>query len=233
MTIPPYRGDIMHQTDLIEEVAIMYGYESFEPIEPRIPTIGRTDPLGDFSDTLRELMLGLGFQEIMTFVLTSPENVSVRMGNRDVPYVEIENPSTATHSIFRPDLVPSIMEFLGHNAHVSYPQKIFELGESVTLDERGCTTEKRLCLAWADSKVNLTQLKGLVDSIMETFDLEYTERPLEASPFIPGRAAMVEVGGSPAGTYGEIHPRVLESWQIPVPVLVAELRVDPIFRFLS
>jgi phenylalanyl-tRNA synthetase beta chain len=229
VTIPPYRGDIMHQTDLVEEVAIMYGYERFEPIEPRIPTIGRTDPLEDFSDALRELMLGLGFQEIMTFVLTSPENVSVRMGNRDISYVEIENPSTATHSIFRPDLLTSILEFLGHNAHVSYPQRVFEVGDSVILDERGCTTERKACLAWADSKVNLTQLKGLVDSIMNTLGLDHRYRKLEAPHFIDGRAAEIEVGGSIVGIYGEIHPAVLDSWQIPVPVLIAELLVDHIF----
>ena len=230
VTIPPYRGDIMHQTDLIEEVAIMYGYERFEPIDPRIPTIGRTDPLEDFSDAIRELMIGMGYQEIMTFVLTSPENVVGRMGNREIPYVEIENPSTATHSIFRPDLMPSILEFLGHNAHVSYPQRIFEVGDSVTLDERGCRTERRICLAWADSRVNLTQLKGLVGSILNSFGLTHRERILDAPQFIAGRAAEIHSGGSNVGAFGEVHPAILESWQIPVPVLVAELRVNLLFE---
>jgi phenylalanyl-tRNA synthetase beta chain len=230
VTIPPYRGDVMHQTDLIEEIAIMYGYDRIDPIEPRIPTVGRTDSLEDYSDILRELMIGMGFQEIMTFVLTSPENVSARMGNRDTAYVEIENPSTQTNSVFRPDLAPSVLEFLGHNAHISYPQKVFEVGDSVAVSEGSCETQRRLCLAWAESKVNLTQLKGLVDCLMGSIGVAHSIEPSDSPQFIPGRAAAVTLGGERVGSFGEIHPEILQSWQIPVPVLIAEFLVKPLWE---
>jgi phenylalanyl-tRNA synthetase beta chain len=228
VTIPPYRGDMMHQADLVEEIAIMYGYDMMGPVDPKIPTVGRTDALEDFSDMLRELMIGMGFQEVMTFVLTSPENVSTKMGGRKIQCVEIENPSTQTFSVFRPDLAPSILEFLGHNAHVSYPQKIFEVGDAVAVVRGSCATQRRLSLAWADSRVNLTHLKGLVDYLMASIGVKCAVEPRDSAQFIPGRAAVVKAGRKLAGCFGEIHPEVLTAWQIPVPVLVAEFLVDPL-----
>jgi len=228
--IPPYRGDVMHETDLIEEVAIMYGYERIDPVEPKIPTIGRTDVLEDFSDALRELMIGLGFQEIMTFVLTSPQNTSQRMRGREIPYVEIENPTTKTFSIFRPDLLPSLLEFLGHNAHVSYPQRVFEAGDAVQVVGRECRTSRRLSFAWADSKVNLTQMKGVVESLLQSIGLRCDMKPDDNPAFIEGRSASILLKGRAIGTMGEIHPEVLEAWQIPVPVLAVELQVEPLHR---
>lgn len=228
--IPPYRGDIMHETDLIEEVAIMYGYDRIEPIEPRIPTIGRTDRLEDFSDSLRELMIGLGFQEILTFILTSPENVVDKMGNRKIEFVEIENPTTRTFSIFRPDLLPSVLEFLGHNAHVSYPQRIFESGDAVEFLGGECRTSRRLCFAWADSKVNFTQMKAVVESVLLSTGCSYEVEPLRVPAFIEGRAASITLDQGSVGIFGEIHPEVLDAWQIPVPVLAAEINVDPLYR---
>ncbi len=228
VTIPPYRGDIMHEADLVEEIAIMYGYDRMEPVDPKIPTIGRTDPIEDFSDVIRELMLGMGFQEVMTFVLTSPESVTDRMGGRHIRYVEIKNPSTLSHSVFRPDLLPSLLEFLGQNAHVSYPQKIFEVGDSVVLAEDSCQSQRRLCFAWADSRVNLTQLKGLVDTIMKSIGVQHAIQREDSPQFIPGRSAAVKVDGTRVGCFGEIHPKVLTAWQVPVPVLVAEFLMKPL-----
>jgi len=224
--VPPYRGDIMHQTDLVEEVAIMHGYGRFEPIDPMLPTIGRTDQLEDFTDAIRELMVGMGFQEVMTFVLTSPENVLDRMGGRDTEYVEIENPSTSSHSIFRPDLMPSIMEFLGYNAHVSYPQRVFECGDAVELAGGECRTSRKLCLAWGDSKVNFTEIKAVIEFIIRTLGLECSLNEITDPAFILGRAAGIVVGGESLGIAGEVHPGVLDSWQIPVPVLAAEMDIQ-------
>ncbi len=226
--IPPYRGDIMHQTDLIEEVAIMYGYHRIEPIDPRIPTIGRTDELEDFSDSLRELMIGMGFQEVMTFILTSPEKACARMAGREVSFVEIENPATQTFSIFRPDLLPSLLEFLGHNAHVSYPQRIFEVGDAVELLDGSCRTARKLCFVWADSRVNFTQMKALVESVLLNTGAKAEMKATSVPGFIEGRCASVLLGGREIGVFGEIHPKVLTSWQIPVPVLAAELGVTPL-----
>jgi len=228
--VPCYRGDIMHESDLIEEIAIMYGYGRMVPIRPRIPTTGRTDELEDFSDTIRELMIGLGFQEIMTFVLTSPQNVSGNMRNRQMSFVEVENPSTETFSIFRPDLLPSVLEFLGHNAHVAYPQLVFEVGDAVELADGRCTTIRKACLAWADSRVNVTQIRGTVESLLSSLGCQVRVEPATAPPFIEGRGASVVLDDDHVGIFGEIHPEVLTSWQIPVPVLAAELKVLPIYN---
>ncbi len=224
--VPPYRGDIMHETDLIEEVAVMYGYHRMEPIEPKIPTIGRSDEIEDLSDLVRELLIGFGFQEVLTFILTSPENAVVRMGKREIGVVEIENPTTQTFSIFRPDLLPSLLEFLGHNAHVPYPQMIFEVGDAVELTEEGCRTTRKACLCWADSKVNFTRIKAIVESILCALDVSFALQRAESPAFIEGRMASIGTKGTELGVFGELHPQVLGAFQIPVPTLAAELRLN-------
>ncbi len=231
--VPPYRGDIMHEADLIEEVAVMYGYHRMTPIRPEIPTVGRTDELEDFSDAVRELMIGLGFQEIMTFILTSPDNVCARMGNRSVPFVEIENPVSQNFSIFRPNLLPSVMEFLSHNAHVSYPQLVFEVGDAVELAGQECRTARKLSFAWADSKVNFTQIKGVAESILLSLGASCEMRPTTDPAFIDGRAASMILGQQAIGVLGEIHPAVLAAWQLPVPVLAAEMDIGLLMKAVT
>ncbi len=233
VTIPCYRADIMHENDLIEEVAIMYGYQNMDPIEPQIPTIGRTNPLQDFSDLLRELAIGLGFQEVMTFVLTSPQNITTRMGDREIEYVEIENPTTRTFSVFRPDLLPSLLEFLANNTHVPYPQRVFESGDAVVRAGPACETHRKLCLVWAQSKVNFTEMKGVIEAFTGSLDIDYELKPLESPTYIEGRAARLSVDGRGAGVFGEIHPSVLESWQIPVPVLAGEFDSEILFEAIE
>jgi phenylalanyl-tRNA synthetase beta chain len=226
--VPCYRGDIMHQNDLVEEIAIMYGYDRIEPIEPSIPTIGRQDPLEDFSDTVRELMIGLSFQEVMTFILTSHENVTDRMGSRPVELVEIENPTTSSFSVFRPDILPSLLEFLARNTHVAYPHRVFESGDVVVRKGEECLTRRRLCFAWADSKLNFTAMKGVVEAVMDSLGVEIQLRETSDPSFIEGRVASVLLEGKPIGIFGEVHPGVLTSWQIPVPVLAAEIEMEPV-----
>ncbi len=226
VSIPPYRRDVMHENDLIEDVAIVYGYARIEPVDPQIPTIGRPDPLEEFSDLIRDTMVGFGYQEIMTFILTSPDVVSRSMRNRRIAYVELENPTTTSFSIFRPDLLPSILQFLGRNAHVSYPQRVFEVGDAVMLNGENCETRRKLCFAWADSRVNLTNIKAVVVSLLGLLDVAYSFEPTDEDPvFIPGRGAKVVSAEGTLGWFGEIHPEILENFEIPVPVLAAEFDV--------
>ena len=119
--IPCYRIDVMHQVDLIEDIAIAYGYNNVRPSWRRFPTIGGTRPGQGLLDATRELMVGLGFQELLTYMITNPKNLSARMNIRREKIVEIANPKVQTLTCLRNWLLPSLMEFLSCNLHIEFP----------------------------------------------------------------------------------------------------------------
>src|SRR3989304_7323173 len=133
--VPGYRIDVMHQVDLVEDLAIAYGYNNIEPIWRELPTTGCVRHEQHLLDTARELMIGLGFQEILTYTMTSQENLFERMNCKRKRIVEIANPKVVTMTCLRNWLLPSLMEFLGSNQSVEFPQRIFELGKVTMLDE--------------------------------------------------------------------------------------------------
>jgi len=121
--IPCYRIDIMHPVDIAEDIAIAYGYNKIKPRWQRLPTTGAISPPAQLSDLAREIMVGLGFQETLTFTMTNPETLQTKMNKKLEKVVEIANPRMVTFTCLRNWLLPSLMEFLSHNTHVEYPQK--------------------------------------------------------------------------------------------------------------
>ena len=134
VVIPCYRTDIMHAIDLVEDIAIAYGYENFEPIIPNITTIGEENPLESFSTKLRTLLVGYGLQEVVTFMLTNKNNLHKKMKIEEKDVIETKNPKTEDYSIIRTWLLPSLLEVLWRNKHREYPQNIFEVGDVVKLN---------------------------------------------------------------------------------------------------
>src|SRR3989338_4861660 len=147
---PAYRQDIMHQRDLVEDVAIGFGYNDIEPQIPTLPTVGSRDKLEDFTNTLREVCVGLGLQEVLTFVLTNKDNMFKKMGLPEGKIVEIENPVSSNWSVFRDKLLPNLLEFFAYNKNQEYPQNIFEVGDIVLFDplnkETGVSNKGRMAV---------------------------------------------------------------------------------------
>jgi phenylalanyl-tRNA synthetase beta chain len=217
--IPPVRQDIIHQVDLVEEVAVMFGYGNIVPEMPKIPTIAIQDPIEERSDAVRELLIGLGFTEVMTFIMTNPENLFDKM-RLEGEAVEIENPMVKTYSCFRSWILPSLLEFLSKNTHVSYPQGIYEVGDIVDFSDEGTETIRKIAAVWTDSKVNFTQMKSIVEAILNHLNRRCRFDKIFHPSFITGRVASFE-----GGFLGEIHPEVLENWGIKRPVLGFEMKL--------
>ena len=127
--VPCYRLDIMHPVDIIEDLAIAYGFNRMQPKWPADATIGGLSSMGEFSDSVRELMIGFGFQEVLTFIMTNREKLFARMNQEPSQIVEIANPKVTTLTSLRSWLLPSLMEFLAGNTHVEYPQRLYEVGD--------------------------------------------------------------------------------------------------------
>ena len=167
--VPCYRVDVMHQVDIIEDVAIAYGYNNIEPTWRELPTTGRAKPDQRFIDVARELMVGLGYQETLNTTLTNPENLFKKMNTEPTKIIELANPKIVTMTCLRNWLLPSLMEFLSINQSVEFPQKIFELGK-VTLPDETKETRTRdedwLAAVTTHPNANFSEIKSALDSFM-------------------------------------------------------------------
>jgi phenylalanyl-tRNA synthetase beta chain len=231
--VPAYRVDVMHPVDLIEDIAIAYGYNNIKPLWRDLPTTGNVKPEQRFLDLAREFMVGLGFQEILTYTLTSPENLFEKMNREKSKIVEVSNPKVLTMSCLRNWLLPSIMEFFGNNQSVEFPQKIFELGKITLLDgtkETKTRDEELLAAATTHSTASFTEIKSCLDALFMNIGLSWQIRAVNHSSFVEGRVGSVLINGLDVGIVGEVHPRVLEEWKLENPVAAFEIKIDEVFE---
>ena len=230
--VPCYRFDILHPVDIIEDIAIAYGLNNMKPRWPADATIGSLSVMEEFSDTVRELMVGLGFQEVLTFIMTNPEKLFKKMNQEPAQMVEIANPKIATMNCLRSWLLPSLMDFLSSNTHVEYQQRVYEVGYC-TLWNTSLTNRTRdnlrLGCASAHAKANFTEIKSILEPLMMNLGLEFTIKPTEHPSFLSGRAGTILVGDREVGVIGEVHPQVLENWNLEDPVAAMELDLDMVY----
>lgn len=220
--IPAYRTDILHQIDLVEDIAISFGYGNFKPELPKIATTGKKDSFEKFSGNIRELMLGFGFHEVMTLIMTNRNNLFNRMNLPDNAVVETENPLSLEHTVARNWLLPPLMAFLEKNRDKGYPQKFFEVGDCILPDGNNI---RKFSGVIAHSKTNFSEVKAIVVGIFEELGLKYKIEKFNHNSFINGRCATTKFG-----FFGEINPKVLENFGIEVPVTGFEFDLDIIFK---
>ena len=237
VVIPCYRTDIMHAMDLVEDIAIAYGYDKFEPEIPEISTIGEESQLETFSKTLRNSLVGYGLQEVVTFMLTNKENLFKKMRMEGKDFIETANPKTEEYSIVRNWLLPSLMEVLWRNRHREYPQNIFEVGDVIELaplSDTGAKTMRRLGIVVCHSKANFSEMKSLVESILSNLGVkDYKLEESKLPCFIHGRAAKIVIKNRDLGRFGEIHPEVISNWELEMPAAVCEICIDLVFDLIK
>jgi phenylalanyl-tRNA synthetase beta chain len=227
--VPCYRCDIFHEIDLVEDVAIGYGYGNFPPTLPEVLTTGEKLPIEELGEKLRMLMLGYGITEVMSLMLTN-ERENFSHLRRKGEAVRIKNPISEEHTIVRTSLLPSLLGVLRLNKHRELPQRIFELGDVVLLDpsaETGAARKRRLGVAIIHAKANFTEVRALLQGILRDLGIEsYRVEAKEDPAFIPGRCASVVLGGKEVAILGEIHPEVLTNFELEYPVAALELDVE-------
>jgi phenylalanyl-tRNA synthetase beta chain len=221
---PCYRIDVMHPIDIVEDIAIAYGYNNIPPRWPLIFTKGGLTNETMFYDLLRELMVGFGLQEILTFSMSNKEKLFTKMNLKPSFVVEVTNPKMSTFTCLRNWLLPSLIEFLSNNKHAEYPQKIFELGECIELNEENKIKEfMKLACALAYSKASFSEAKSILSSLLSNLGLTFQLKECLHESFIEGRVGKIIINDVEAGFIGEIHPKVLEEWGLEVPVAAFEL----------
>jgi len=233
VSIPCYRADVMHPIDLVEDVAIAYGYDMIESVIPPISTTAGEDPLEVFSRTLRGFMTGFGFLEVVTFMMTNREKLFTRMCMPEEPVAEVENPKMEGYTTLRNRLTPSLLEVLSLNKHHPYPQNIYEVDDIILLDpetDTGARTARRLAVVTCHARANLSEIRGVLDSLLGNLELKAEVEAGGPECLIEGRRFLAKVGGETLAWGGEVRPEALLGWELEMPVAALEVDVDLLHR---
>jgi len=229
--VPAYRADIMHQVDFVEELAIAYGYENFEAEIPMISTIGQEDKFEIFKKKLSEMLVGLNLLETETYNLTNVEIQSNKM-SVNLELIELKNAVNINYNCLRYWIIPSLMEIFYNNLNKEYPQNIFGIGRTFKKGdtETGIMEQDKLSVALCNENADFTSIKQVLDYIMRMLDMKYEIEPIEHSSFIPGRIGEIIINKKSLGIIGEIHPKVLDNFNINMPVSSLELNITELFE---
>jgi len=230
VAIPAYRIDVLHEVDLVEEVAIGYGYYRLKPTIPQTSTIGEQHPAHRTATVVRQIMTGLGFTEVMNFTLINEAThyEKMRLNARNV--IKLANPVSAEYTILRESLLPSLMKNLMDNKHESFPQRLFEVSDVGRINQLVETrVERRLHVAGvsAHSTANFTEIKSCVEALLHNMGLKRWEiKPVRHQSFLEGRAAAIHLKRKEIGVLGEIHAEVLNNFELENPTSAFEIDIE-------
>ena len=222
--IPVTRLDIMHEVDIMEDIAVGYGFEHFGGSYSSVQTAGSLSPDSLFSEKVRDIMIGLGFNEVTTLTLSNENDEFTISGLPEKVSTQILNPITEDHTCLRSYLMPSLMRILRHNKHRDLPQKIFEIGY---VSSEHCSIP-HLCALFTASKVSFTEIKSVAESIVRELAVKYELLPCSYRTFIEGRGAKIIVEGKEVGIFGEVSPKVVTDFEITHPVIMFEMDLSSI-----
>ena len=236
VSIPPYRVDVLHPVDLIDDVGRAYGFNELVPRYPDVSTVGGRHERSRLEEATRQTLVGLGFQDLLNFHLIGHADTFDRMGvepGTDVlgggEPVTILEPYSEEYAIVRTWALPSLLLVLENNTHRRYPQDLVEIGFAAEVDESENTNVaewRTVAAVLARHDASYEDAKSRLQALARSFDRELETPPAEHPSFLEGRTAAVVLDGEEVGVIGEIHPAVLVEHDLEVPVVGFEFRLD-------
>lgn len=244
-TIPSYRQDYLHPVDVIEDYAISRGYETIKPSMAQEFTVGKLHPLTDYEDLVRDVMIGLGFEEAICNILTDVASIREQMNLTATdaaqlqPFlsattVGISNVMNLNYAYLRDWILPSLLEIEAHSAGALYPHRIFEVGEVAvhSVEQNlGSHTESRLAALIAADEASFDSAQSMVYALLHSLDVAFQVEPWAHPSFISGRVARILLADqTPIGFLGELAPQVIVNWGGRTPLAAFELSVSTLYE---
>lgn len=254
---PDHRLDIgegeIGKADLMEEIARIYGFDRIPEtqISDTIPPQYGNPDL-DREELIRDILVRLGLQEVITYRITAEEREARRLPlsarQDDRPYIRLENPIASDRVVMRHSLLASVLEIAERNVRLRDRIALFEIGPVYWVSEGENLPDERLQLAlvmtgarepasWKEadiSSMDFFDLKGVLEGLFEGLNVGGVQfEPKEHPSFHPGKCARMVIGGSQAGVIGELHPLVKERYEfLEAPVLAAEIDLDQVMGLI-
>ena len=224
--IPCYRTDILHPIDIAEDVAIGYGYENFKEEIPNISTIGEESKIHEFIRKISGILTNLGLIETNSYHLINNEAQTKKTLNH-IKVIELLNPVNLEYNSLRAWILPSLLEILKNNKHNEYPQNIFEIGTIFNPKENFS-----LGILLSNNNVSFSNIKQILDVLFRSLNLEYKIKDHIHETFIKGRIGNIICKNKELGFLGEIHPLVLENFELENPVVALEVNINELIKLL-
>ena len=234
--IPPYRVDVLHPLDIVDDIGRAYGFNDLEPKYPDVSTVGGRHERSRLEDAARDALVGLGFEDLLNFHLTNEAELFDRMGlGSDDDAVGAHEPPTITepyseeYTVVRTWVLPSLLMVLENNTHRQYPQDLAEIGLAAAVDHDEPThvaEHRAVAGVLARTDASYEDAKARLQAIATAFGKSLETPPTDHPSFIDGRAARIVLDGESVGVVGELHPRVLVEHDLELPVVGFEFRLD-------
>ncbi|GIY41371.1 phenylalanine--tRNA ligase beta subunit [Caerostris extrusa] len=238
--IPPTRHDVIHACDIMEDVAIAYGYNNILKTFPKTSTISAQLPLIKLSEQLSNELAQAGFTEALSFTLCSRDDVSTKLRSPEAlkEAVHVSNPKTIEFQIVRTSLLPGLLKTIQANKKMPLPLKLFEIADVVVKDDQkdvGARNERRLCVVYYNKKPGFEIIHGILDRVMQLLDVPvssettsgYSIKAYDNPTFFPGRCATVMVDEKIIGTLGVLHPEAITNFDLNMPCSALEINIEP------
>ena len=230
---PAYRLDLLEEIDFLEEVARIYGYDAIEATLPHDSEWGAMTNGQTIEDITKDALTAVGASEILTYSFVSPsQHNKIRLTEDSLlrQAVMLKNPLGEEYSMMRTTLVANMLEVLSRNFNRTVETAVaFEIGNLFFPREMPVVNipieKKQLCIGAYGAEEDFFTLKGRVEEMFTVLGIKGVEYHKESnhSTFHPGRCATLVWGNHILGTIGEVHPKVLENYDIDVKTYLADI----------
>lgn len=172
VSIPPTRADVLHQCDIMEDLAVCYGFNKLPRTAPtRSATIGAPLMINKLADIVRFEAAMAGWSEVLPLILCSHDENFAWLNRKDdgKTAVRLANPKTLEYQIVRTSLLPGLLKTIRENKGHSVPFKIFEVSDVAFKDEsseRKARNERHFAAAWCGKSSGFEVVHGLLDRIL-------------------------------------------------------------------
>lgn len=242
ITVPTFRADLTREIDLIEEIARVYGYDNIPTTLPKgdIPTPA-PDPKVEVRRRIKHFLLASGMMEAVNYSFCDPgcfDKIRLASDNPLRDAIPLRNPLSPEMSLLRTTLVPGMLENAQHNRnHQINTIALFEIGSVFFPDSNHKEPERVAGILTGQvgdgiygnpyRNPDFFDIKGLVEGMLEVCGIaEYTLQKTDVPTFHPGRNAEVLLRDTRVGTFGEVHPEVLENYDLPYKAYLFEFDLE-------
>jgi len=235
ISMPRWRSDIMHPIDIVEDIAIGFGYENLPEQMSSVHLDSIPLKSAQMNRRIRSSLRALGLQEIQSLTLSNDRDQFERTRWKSKGMVtNIANPISKDHTILRQYILPSLLQILSANRHQELPQRIYELGHIIN------ESKNNYAFSWSCAEVGggFTAAKGFAQSIIRDLGIKIDEVSFQAieeenGPWLLGRGAKIVVEGIEIGQFGEIDPIVSEKYGLKTPIHAGEFSIEEISKVAS
>ena len=238
--VPSFRTDMEQEADVWEEIARIYGFENIPSVQLEgNTTAGIKTSKQKFMDALKDNSTAVGLNEILTYSFVSPrgvDKINLPADDEKRNFVKIMNPLGEETSVMRTTLIPNMLDVISTNiSHKVEEVSAFECGNTFIPQEGLPIETKKYCVGMYGKEVDFFVLKGVIESVLNNVGLKGYEIEPETTnlTFHPGRCAKIVYNNIYIGTFGELHPDVIENYNLGQRVYVAEINIDTVFENLN